>query len=158
MLRSLCILFALTAFAESKNDVAWKQIQSLKGDWTASSEAGMLLLTYTVISGGSTVVETMKHSNGEPDMITMYHRDGDALIATHYCSAGNQPRMKAKMVSDDGKRIAFDFMDGTNIKSADTERMQSLVLILEPGNHLTQEWTSKAGDKLSTDKFHLVRK
>jgi len=27
------------------------------------------------------------------EMVTMFHRDDTALMATHYCSAMNQPRM-----------------------------------------------------------------
>ena len=34
------------------------------------------------------------------DMISMFHVDGDRLLMTHYCSAGNQPRMKAAASPD----------------------------------------------------------
>ncbi len=33
-------------------------------------------------------------NNGPENMITMFHMDGDRLLMTHYCGAGNQPRMK----------------------------------------------------------------
>jgi len=29
-------------------------------------------------------------------MLTLYHRDGNRLVLTHYCREGNQPGMQAK--------------------------------------------------------------
>ena len=35
-------------------------------------------------------------NSGTPhEMITMFHMDQAELLATHYCSAHNQPRMRA---------------------------------------------------------------
>jgi hypothetical protein len=48
-------------------------------------------------------------------MSTVYHLDGDELRLTHYCSAGNQPRMKATSVSADGRTIEFELVDVTNL-------------------------------------------
>jgi len=33
---------------------------------------------------------------GRPMMLTLYHRDGNRLVLTHYCREGNQPGMQAK--------------------------------------------------------------
>ena len=43
-------------------------------------------------------------------MATLYHLDGDQLMLTHYCSAGNQPRMRAATVSTEGV-IEFHLLD-----------------------------------------------
>ena len=63
-------------------------------------------------AGGSALMSEI-HGEGHEDMISMFHMDGDRLIMTHYCGAGNQPRMK--VASADAKSVSFEFFDGTNI-------------------------------------------
>jgi len=43
--------------------------------------------------GGTAVLERFTHpgSGGPQTMLTVYHLDGDDLLLTHYCVAGNQP-------------------------------------------------------------------
>ena len=57
------------------------------------------------------------HGHGPENMITMFHMDGDRLLMTHYCGAGNQPRMK--VIASDAKSVSFEFFDGTNIGPGD---------------------------------------
>ena len=47
-------------------------------------------------------------------MTSLYHMDGDELRMTHFCNAGNQPRMKAT-TWDGGDSIQFEFVDVTNL-------------------------------------------
>ncbi len=76
-----------------------------------------------ITGGGTTVVETFPV--GTPaEMVTMYHKDGNDLVLTHYCSAGNQPRMRAKTVT--GNTLVFDFDGGANIDPAVTSHMHSV--------------------------------
>ena len=37
----------------------------------------------------------MSEIKGKEDMISMFNLDGDRVVLTHYCAAGNQPRMVA---------------------------------------------------------------
>ena len=74
-------------------------------------------------------------------MITMFNLDGpNRLLMTHYCAAGNQPRMQAS-VSPDGKTITFNFVDATNLASPDAGHMQQMVLTVLDDNHHTEDWT-----------------
>jgi hypothetical protein len=75
----------------------------------------------------------------------MFYLDGDRLLLTHYCDAGNRPRMAAR-VSPDGKTVEFDFLDvagGTKYG-----HMDHAVFTLIDANHHTEDWTyMMPGDK-----------
>ena len=57
-------------------------------------------------------------------MTTVYHMDGDELRMTHFCNAGNQPRMKA--ASYHGDSIHFDFVDVTNLSAPEAYHTRTL--------------------------------
>jgi hypothetical protein len=65
---------------------------------------------------GHTVMHEMTRSDTPEDPITTFTVDGDRLLMTHYCDAGNQPHMVG-MISPDGKTIAFDFLNVANLQS-----------------------------------------
>src|SRR5690242_6473548 len=78
-------------------------MKRLAGDWIQVGPDGkasdQVVATYRVTAGGSAVEETL--FAGTPhEMVTVYHMDGDDLVLTHYCVAGNQPHMKAEKQSD----------------------------------------------------------
>jgi hypothetical protein len=155
----LTILIALAssvAYAAG-SDAAWKQLLSLAGEWEGTAEGKTGTVTYTVISGGTALMESMKSSGTEPGMVTIYHRDGDGLMATHYCSMGNQPRMRASGLSADGKSIPFRFADITNLKPAGGH-IKDLTVTFEDPNHFTQEWTSFFDGKEQQAVFKWTRK
>ena len=72
-------------------------------------------------------------------MVTLFHQDDGALVATHYCAAQNQPRFRAQPVTTRG-RLVFEFVDGTNL-GAHPGRMQRLVISLPDRDYQVQEWT-----------------
>jgi hypothetical protein len=71
--------------------------------------------------------------------------DGDRLLLTHYCDAGNQPRMVGT-VSPDGKTITFKFIDATNLQPAQGGHMQSAVFTFIGADHHTETWTFAMAD------------
>jgi len=118
-------------------------------------EGSALRVDFKVTGGGSTV---MSEIYGKEDMISMFHLDGaNRLLLTHYCAAGNQPRMQAS-VSSDGKTITFNFVDATNLATPDAGRMQSMVLTLIDDNHHTEDWTFVDHGKEMKESFDLRRK
>ncbi len=134
----------------------WDLLKSLAGDWDAStSEGKRVRVSYQIVSNGSAVLETIKAHEGQADMITVYHRDGGALMLTHYCAVGNQPRMR--VASAHGKRIAFRFMDATNLSSPGAGHMRDLTITVADANHFTQEWIYRAQGKDSRTIFRLTR-
>src|SRR5215470_13465360 len=119
---ALLLLFGATIVsAQSDAKKAFDQMKTLTGTWegkTSSGQTGQVI--YRTTSNGSALMSEIK--SGPEDMITMFHMDGDRLLMTHYCGAGNQPRMKATL-SPDGKTVTFTFVDATNFASSDAGHM-----------------------------------
>lgn len=78
------------------------------------------------------------------------------MCMTHYCSVGNQPRMRAS--TTEANSITFTFVDGTNMKSEDPH-MHNLVIRWKDADHIVQEWTMWAeGKDTPPVVFNLERK
>lgn len=94
-------------------DSAFEFLKTLAGNWSPDGEEGDKSSNVFRVSGaGSTVIETIYP--GQPsEMVTVYHRDGDDLLLTHYCALWNAPVMKFEE-SDQPGEIKFAFHGGTN--------------------------------------------
>jgi len=92
-----------------------------------------------------------------PVMITMFTVDGDHLIATHYCSAKNQPQMITSAISDVQEPLAFSLARITGLKSPDDWHNTGLTVIQEDNDHLTQEWTYQSKGKSGKRIFRYKR-
>jgi hypothetical protein len=150
------VLLTSAALAQSSTQAAFEKIKALQGSWAGKAADKDVQISFRVTSGGSAV---MSEIHGEEDMISMLHLDGERLLMTHYCGAGNQPRMVGT-VSPDGKTITFNFLDATNVLSSQPGHMERLVLTMLDANHHTEEWTFLAQDgKLHQHElFDLQRK
>jgi hypothetical protein len=151
----LVALAATAALAQSDAQKSFNQLKALTGSWEGKTADGKpLQVSFRETSEGSAL---MAEIQGDHGMISMIHMDGpDKLLMTHYCGAGNQPRMQAS-VSPDGKTITFTFFDGTNI-APDSGHMQSMVLTVLDSNHHTEDWTFAAPGKEMKQFFDLRRK
>ena len=138
---------------------SWEKLKLLSGSWTGSANEGGKELPATVsfklISDGSAIMSIL--GEGTPhEMVTMFHMDGNELLATHYCSAHNQPRMQAVATSDPS-RIVFKFKDATNVGPNDGHMVQLAIVIDGPNHHL-EEWTYEDQGKRQTSVFDFRRK
>jgi hypothetical protein len=148
------MLTASAALAESTAQKQFDQIKALEGKWVGKNSQGQPLeITFRSTAGGSAIMSEI-HGHGPENMITMFHLDGDRLIMTHYCGAGNQPRMK--VISDDPKSISFEFFDGTNIGPG-AGHMQQLTINQPDGDHHTEEWVFLDHGKELKELFTLER-
>ena len=155
------LLSALAAHAQSSSQQSFDSIKALSGNWEAKGEMNEpVQVSFKTTAGGSAVMsEIISKMHGKSDdMITMFNLDGDRLLMTHYCEAGNQPRMKAS-ASSDGKTLTFDFVDGTNISSAQPGHMQRVIFTFVDANHHTEEWHFASVDgKEIVRTFNLQKK
>jgi len=134
-------LFATAAFA-SDAQASFEKLKALQGNWVGKAMNQDISVSFRLTSGDSAILSEI-HS--PENMISMIHLDGDRLMLTHYCGAGNQPRMVAT-VSPDGKTFTFNFVDGTNILSSQPGHMGRMVLTLMDADHHTEEWEFIAKD------------
>jgi|SRR5579871_4197556 len=152
------LALSTSAFAQTDAQKAFNAIKNLPGTWEQKRADGQMLeVTYKVVSGGSAVMSEIM-GMGLEDMITMFHLDGpNRLMMTHYCGAGNQPRMVAG-VSPDGKTFTFTYVDSTNLAAPDAGHMQKMVLTVLDENHHTEDWTFVDHGKEMKESFDLHRK
>jgi len=161
---SLLVLAAMTSGAagiianeKTTGALAFDQLKALVGEWEGKNEGGPVKITYTLVSGGTALMERMRPAN-EAEMITMYSADGDKIVVTHYCSEGNQPSMKTETLKTRANKYSFSLVSVSGLKSPDSGHMVGLVLTLVDKDHLKQEWTYTDKGKTSTNSFEFRRK
>ncbi len=94
----------------------FKQLSALVGEWEGKFDNGRAhRVTYRMSARGHALVETWALS-ATSESITIYHLDGDKLVADHYCPQGNAPRLELKEAA--GDKLDFSFRDGTNLSVA----------------------------------------
>jgi hypothetical protein len=141
---------------------AFEMLASLSGRWSGTARSGDQVLpvevSYELVSGGSVVMERL--FRGTPhEMITMYHRDGERLLLTHYCTANNQPRMELVGWSAAPETTAaFAFVDATNHVDPGSVLMHDARIVKRSADHVQASWTAwKDGRADHTAEFELRR-
>ena len=154
---TLLALAATAAFAQSSARKSFDQLKGLAGDWEGKTAQGKpLSVSFRDTAGGSALLSEI-HGTGPENMVSMFHLDGtNRLLLTHYCGAGNQPRMTAT-ASADGKTITFTFLDATNLSTPDSGHMQRVVIAILDKNHHTEDWTFQAPGNEMKQFFDLRR-
>jgi hypothetical protein len=131
----IILLFILSSSASAEKPDAgktFKQLTTLLGTWKGKFPDGREhSVNYRLTAGGTVLVETWTLSTVRESM-TLYHLDGEDLLATHYCPQGNQPRL---VLATNGNRMNFEFRDGTNLKIADKSHQHSFWLRIIDANH-----------------------
>jgi hypothetical protein len=157
---TIALLSAISALAQSPSQKSFDLVKSLAGSWEGKNQIGdPIQVSFRSTAGGSAVVsEIVSQMQGkQEDMISMIHMDGNRLLLTHYCAAGNQPRMRASL-SPDGKSINFEFLDATNLSSPEAPHMRSVSFTFVDANHHIEEWHFQAPGKEIVEKFDLRKK
>ncbi|HEY1264999.1 MAG TPA: hypothetical protein VGF06_15830 [Terriglobales bacterium] len=150
------LLFALLSLslagsAQTAAQKSFDQLKTLAGSWqgviagTGSKEDGKAVhLSLRVTSMGNALMHEMQVDGRQDDPITMLYLDGDRLLLTHYCDAGNRPRMVAT-ASADSRTVNFEFLD----IAGDTQygHMHHAAFTVLDANHHVEDWTFMQGEK-----------
>jgi len=127
------------------------------GEWEAETPMGKAHLKYELIAGGTSLVERESAEN-MPDMLTVYYLDGDRLLLTHYCMAGNQPRMQARSFNPETGEIDFRFLDATNLADPGAGHMHNVKIRLIDNNHFASAWEFyENGQRAKGETFQYTR-
>jgi hypothetical protein len=180
LVMSALVLMSLSTVAFAQADAqkppseaqkAFDKLKTLAGSWEGrvatlppQSEMGdgaLIEVSLRVTSRGNALVHEMKQAGTLDDPtrydhpVTMFYLDSDRLLLTHYCDAGNRPRMAGK-ISPDGKTVEFDFLDVAG--STQYGHMHHAVFTVIDANHHTEDWTYMTpGDKPVHAHFDLER-
>src|SRR5438045_9273064 len=147
---------ASLAADKTKSEEVFDRLASLQGKWKGEQKGVKISLIYSLTANGSALMEEFRPESG-PVMITMFTVDGDHLIATHYCSAKNQPQMVTSPITDSQKPLAFSLARITGLKSPEDWHNTGLTVTQEDNDHLTQEWTYQSKGKTGKTVFRYAR-
>jgi len=154
--KTFLAVLAVALLGASSPTPGWGRMKALVGTWKGTADDHSVSVTCALVSNGTALMETLDGGH-DATMVTMYTPDGATILATHYCSAGNQPRMRAKG-SADGKSLAFEFVDVANAAGSTGEVMRRLVVTFVDADHFEQQWTSRGADgKELTSVFKYSR-
>ena len=137
-------------------------LKKLEGEWSGKAGAGGEMnmdatVVYKVTAGGPAVMETQV-PGGDHEMVTLYTVEGGSIALTHYCSMGNQPRMKAAKAAAPNQMV-FDFAGGQGINPKADAHMHASKITFVDDDHIVSEWTMYEKGKASHSmKFDLERK
>ncbi len=134
-------------------------LEAIEGNWklvkATSEQEQNFRLRYHFIARNSALVEVY----GDPakqTTETIFHRDGEALMATHYCARGNQPRLTATAQSDP-KHLQFNFFDITNLNNKKDPHMVRMKYRFIDKDHFEKEETYLVNGQEQTSLMSLQR-
>jgi hypothetical protein len=144
----------------SPSSAGFERLKSLAGEWAGTTTEGEEEVpantSFRLVSDGSALMNELMGGTPE-EMITMFHMDGSELMATHYCTAHNQPRF-LMAPSSDPKVVNFEFKDATNLASPTAPHMVRVKFTLVDANRHTEEWTYLANGQEEIKRFDFHRK
>jgi hypothetical protein len=170
VIRTFFVVAALSSsavcVAKAQDDTgagALARLRTLAGEWEGTFEwtgsrtsTGTMNATYYLTGNSSAVVENLT-MGGVPTMTSVYHLDGADLRMTHYCAAGNQPRLKAERIDIAKGTVDFSFIDATNLPSLSAPHVHGLEIRFLDTDHISLTYLFQSGSKESRERIALTR-
>ncbi|HVR30261.1 MAG TPA: hypothetical protein VMS86_12095 [Thermoanaerobaculia bacterium] len=146
-LTALVSTLAMAAQPPEDGKTAFADLKALGGLWEgpvtttppqAEVEGQLATVSLRVTSRGHALMHDMKMEGIPDNPITMFYVDEGSLLLTHYCDAGNRPRMQGRAAAD-GKTIEFELLDLTG--GDHHGHMHRAQFTLVDADHHVEEWT-----------------
>jgi hypothetical protein len=151
-------LFSARVGSQVQPAGGFDRLKTLVGTWQAASpKGGTLTNTIRLVSNGSALEETFQSSEDD-QMVTLYTAHGNRLALTHYCAAGNQPRMETLAITGAPKEFDFSFKGITNLMNPNAGHMHHLVIQIADQDHFTEQWTWRENGKDRTTTIQFTRR
>lgn len=134
-----------TEHAAISGEDAFAQMSRMVGIWRpADKPQSSHRIRFYLTAGGTVLVESWE-VRGEPHSLTLYHRDGETLLATHYCPQGNQPRLA--LAGRDASGLHFALRDVTDLEPTSESHQHDLWIDLSDPEHPVRSeiYASKEG-------------
>jgi hypothetical protein len=164
MLSVAALSLSAAAFVPTDAQNSFDKLKALAGNWegTVTSvppeptvEGKTAQISLRVTSMGNALMHEMRIPGHPDDPITMLYMDDGRLLLTHYCDAGNRPRMVGAMEAD-GKTVEFKFLDVAG--STQYGHMHNVVFTVLDADHHTEDWTFMEEKGPVRARFDVQRK
>ena len=143
----------------------YERLKALSGDWylvsgerlgvEVEADPDEPFISYSVSSGGHSVIENL-FVDKPNEMTSIYYLDSGMLYMDHYCSPGNQPRMRTRAtVGDD---IRFKLLSVGNMPDKNDLHISSHSVEFDGPNELTVRWGATKDQKPMTGSFYTVER
>jgi hypothetical protein len=143
---------------QPSSEAAFARLKTLVGRWEARGDRKDAM-TYELVAGGTALLER-DLSPDRPEMVTLYHLDGTRLLLTHYCMAGNQPRMQLRAFDAAAGEAKFELVDATNLPDPASGHMHTVAFRFLSADEIATEWQFYENGRAKmteTTKFVRVR-
>ena len=162
------MLVSMSAIAQAQSDAkgTFDNLKKLEGAWEGpvttdvpvpelGAGGATAKVWLRVTSMGNVLMHEAKMEGRPDNPITMLYLDEGRLLLTHYCDAGNRPRMVGNPTAD-GKSVKFDFLDVSGPMKYG--HMHEAAFTPVDADHHVEEWTFHLpGDKHVRARFDLRR-
>ncbi|HXY08666.1 MAG TPA: hypothetical protein VEI52_12570 [Terriglobales bacterium] len=148
----LLFLMLTASGAVESSETPFEIFKGFEGKWAIRSGQTTLSIEMTYESGskGSIVTEQFGKE------LSVFYRDGQSLLMTHFCNAGNQPRLRLRENTRPGV-FEFQMFDITNLQSADADHVEKVIYKIIDDKTIDLEVVWNNGKSEESEKYTLTR-
>lgn len=136
--------------------VDFEGLKRLTGVWRQAGQPDSPLRIHFALTAAGTVLTERWLRGQREHSLTVYHRDGGAIVATHYCPQGNQPRLTSTARSGD-QVIRFVFRDATDLDAPREAYLTELSFDLTDESTIMRRESYRKGNTEEPSELRMVR-